>query len=238
MFSRFGIKKTALLQIECNPKKSEKGNDTSDNANEKLIRKPDDEPKKKKEMNLDNVKCFNYGNKGHYVRDCLENESDDEDQFARPMLTVLIKDEGDCFAAGTGGRKNLCMYEIILDSGSQVNCMHPRFLQDLREGYGGFRGLYGTGKEINKIGRRLAGFFDCLAACEDAKARLISLADVEDLYQVTYTPKEGYIVHMNDRDLVFKRRNKLYVAGFSDWIDQEEYKESYAAICIRMTVDE
>ena len=53
---------------------------------------------------------------------------------------------------------------------------------------------------------------------------------------MTYIPQEAYIVHMNDKDLVFKRRNKLYVADFLDWINQD-FEESYAAICM-MTVAE
>lgn len=80
----------------------------------------------------------------------------------------------------------------------------------------------------------LPGFYDCLT-CEDAKASVLSLTDVEDIYyNITYIPRKAYIMHMNDRDLVFNRQNKLYVADFSgDWINQE-VEESYALICMIM----
>jgi hypothetical protein len=41
---------------------------------------------------------------------------------------------------------------------------------------------------------------------------------------------------MNCRYLVFKRRNKLYLVDFSDWIN-EDFEESYAVIFM-MTVAE
>jgi hypothetical protein len=145
-------------------KNHQKGN----KANKKLAKDRDDgeekntkkseEDKKKTERNLDNVECFNCGNKGHFARDCPENEDKEDEE---PMVGMTMKDDGDCFQTGLGNR-NFYMYEILLDSGSQeVNCVHPRFLSELRGGTGGFRGLSGKRMTVNKIGK-LAGFFDCL----------------------------------------------------------------------------
>jgi hypothetical protein len=44
------------------------------------------------------------------------NKSDDDDDA---LAGIMLKEDGDCFMAGTGC--NLHMYEILLDSGSQVN---------------------------------------------------------------------------------------------------------------------
>ena len=47
---------------------------------------------------------------------------------------------------------------------------------------------------------------------------MLSFAEVEDIYPISYIPQIGFIVHLLNRDLHFKRRGKLYVA---DWL---EYK--------------
>ena len=49
-------------------------------------------------------------------------------------------------------------------------------------------------------------------ASEKTQANVLSFADVEDLYDITYVQKQAFIVHMGDRDLVFNKRDKLYVA--------------------------
>jgi hypothetical protein len=61
------------------------------------------------------------------------------------------------------------------------------------------------------------GILDCffsIYASEKMKANFLSFADVEDLYDITHVQKQAFIVHMGDKDLVFSRREKLYVA---DW---------------------
>ena len=82
---------------------------------------------------------------------------------------------------------------------------------DIREGNGVFKGLSGDKTKHRKVGI-LVGFFDCLSS-KKMQASILSLVDVEDLYPVSYT------VHLPDRDLIFKRRGKLYHGGFSDWIN-------------------
>jgi hypothetical protein len=49
-------------------------------------------------------------------------------------------------------------------------------------------------------------------ASADTKANVLSFAAVEALYDITYIRKEAFVVHMPDRDLVFQKRNNLYVA--------------------------
>ena len=44
----------------------------------------------------------------------------------------------------------------------------------------------------------------------------MSQDDVENRYNVTYVKGVSYTVHMGTRDLVFLRRNKLYVVDISD----------------------
>jgi hypothetical protein len=53
-------------------------------------------------------------------------------------------------------------------------------------------------------------------ASEDTKANVLSFADVEDLYDVTYVRGENFVVHLPSRDLEFVRHGKLYVADFAN----------------------
>jgi hypothetical protein len=54
--------------------------------------------------------------------------------------------------------------------------------------------------------------FFLVYASEKMKADVLSFTDVEDLYNITYIQKRAFIVHMGDRNIVFNRREKLYVA--------------------------
>jgi hypothetical protein len=97
--------------------------------------------------------------------------------------------------------------------------VHPKFLVNVHDGNGGFNGLSGETTSITKIGT-LHGFFTCFVS-NDTVASVLSLADIEDMYRVTYEPCVSYTVHMNDRDLVFEQRGKLYIGDFTDWINEE-----------------
>jgi hypothetical protein len=61
----------------------------------------------------------------------------------------------------------------------------------------------------------LEGFFEVYAS-DEAKANVLSFAAVEDMYEVTYSRGEGFTVHMPERDIVFRRKDNLYVV---DWAE-------------------
>ncbi len=61
----------------------------------------------------------------------------------------------------------------------------------------------------------LPDFFEVYTSAE-TKANVLSFAEVEDRYRITYVPKEAFIVHLEDRDITFQRRGKLYVAKWED----------------------
>jgi hypothetical protein len=65
------------------------------------------------------------------------------------------------------------------------------------------------------------------------------MADVEGMYRITYVQGESITVHIDYRDIVFSRREMMYVADFSDWLadDQQRVKQLYTGLSL-MTVSE
>jgi hypothetical protein len=74
-----------------------------------------------------------------------------------------------------------------------------------------------NGVSKNKCVRFLDSFFE-VQACDSSLANILSMADIEDMYELTYIQGHSIAVHMDDRDLVFERREKTYIMDFSKWI--------------------
>ena len=47
------------------------------------------------------------------------------------------------------------------------------------------------------------------------RANVLSFSAVEDMYEISYVRGEAFVVHMDGRDLVFRRRDRLYVAEWT-----------------------
>jgi hypothetical protein len=114
---------------------------------------------------------------------------------------------------------SLAWYEVLLDNQADISVVHPRLLRDVRRQKSYVSGLSGT-TTLPYVGY-LDGYFDCKGS-HDVMASVLCMADVEELYDITYIQGESYTVHMHGgRDLVFHRRDKLYIADMSEW-DQGE----------------
>ncbi len=57
----------------------------------------------------------------------------------------------------------------------------------------------------------LPEFFQVYAS-DEIWVNILSFANVEDLYEINYMQKQAFVVHMKDKDLVFNRHEKLFVA--------------------------
>jgi hypothetical protein len=106
-------------------------------------------------------------------------------------------------------------YEVCLDSGSQVNIVNSKLLNILRTSNKAFKSMNGR-SETSCIGY-LQGFYDC-QVCDNCPTSVLSQADVEHLYPVMYVQGESYTIHMDDREAVFVRRDKMYLADCPDWL--------------------
>jgi hypothetical protein len=97
-----------------------------------------------------------------------------------------------------------------------ISIIHPRLLQQIKasEVEVKVNGVGGPQLVVNKTGY-LPNFFEVYAS-EETKANVLSFAEVEDKYRITYIPQEAFIVHLEERDVVFSRRGKLYVAKWED----------------------
>lgn len=55
------------------------------------------------------------------------------------------------------------------------------------------------------------------------------MADVEDLYDITYNQGESITVHMDDQDLVFHREGKMYVGDMSECVAHTQQRSEHSA---------
>jgi len=58
--------------------------------------------------------------------------------------------------------------------------------------------------------------FYTVISCDDCAANVLSLASIEDLYDVTYEMKVKFTVRLPHRDLVFYRKKNMFIADMSD----------------------
>jgi hypothetical protein len=61
----------------------------------------------------------------------------------------------------------------------------------------------------------LQEFFEVYTSA-DTKANVLSFLEVEEKYKIIYIPKEAFIVHLEDRDIAFQWRGKIYVVKWDD----------------------
>jgi hypothetical protein len=50
----------------------------------------------------------------------------------------------------------------------------------------------------------------------DTKANMLCFANVEDAYEITYIPRESFIRHLPNQDVVYSRQGKLFVADLAE----------------------
>jgi hypothetical protein len=56
----------------------------------------------------------------------------------------------------------------------------------------------------------------------DTHTNILSFAEVEDMFPITYVPRETFTVHLSQRDAAFICKEKMYIAGW------EEIRSAYA----------
>jgi hypothetical protein len=163
-------------------------------------------------------KCFSCGG-DHYINQCPEfleiKKIKEEEKPAAVTWDVMTFVTYLVNAIGATGFKPT---EVLLDNQANISIMRPDLLSAFKEAK--------TEVKINGVGgvqlsTRETGYLpDFFRVCtsSNTKANILSFAKVEDLYEITYQPQESFTVHLPDRDIVFHRRDKLYVTGFSETV--------------------
>jgi hypothetical protein len=106
-------------------------------------------------------------------------------------------------------------HEVLLDNQADRSIVHPKLLNNLRPADAVVTGITGDSIPVTEAGD-LYGFFECLAS-DKTGVSVLSFAEVEAKYEITYKRKRCFIVHLPGRDLVFRRKRNMYVANMSDW---------------------
>ena len=201
--------------------------------------KDGDAGKKTKEQKyakrLAKMKCFNCGKKGHIAKACpgLQEDGSSEGEEEPPLAGMTL--QGSCCEARESSKLHK-WYKVCLDSGSQVNILDPRLLTNVITEEKSYRSMNGSAT-TSQTGY-LDGFFNCQASA-DCPVNILSMSDVEDICPMTWVQGESITVHMDEQDLVFTKRDKMWVADFSDWVvqDEDRVSEVRESLCL-LTVQE
>jgi hypothetical protein len=194
---------------------------------EKGAKTPDSEGQEKK--NRSQLECWYCKEKGHFSSRCPKRKADREKQgqgFANAtwqeefcMFCTTSESQEYVVNNAVNVTQQLRKTEVLLNNQADISIVHPMLLENERpaEREIKVKGVGGVQMKVNKVGD-LPNFFKVYASAE-SKANVLSFADVEDLYDITYVRQQAFVVHMRDRVLVFSRREKLYIVDIFD----EEY---------------
>jgi len=108
-------------------------------------------------------------------------------------------------------------HELVLDNGADVSIMRPDLLRNIMP--------VDRAIKINGVGGHRftvdeTGFLDpffTVYASPHTNANILSFAQVEDMYPITYEPQSGFTVHLPHVDVKFKRKDGMYVADWSEY---------------------
>jgi hypothetical protein len=192
---------------------------------------------KRTPKDLSHIECFRCKDPGHYLssKDCPLHPSKQKTESgavnstwqeyeASIYATVRIEEEEleeHTVTNAVHVTQGLLPTEVLLDNQANISILHPMLLSNVKKANKKIRvkGVGGTQLIVDLVGH-LDGFFEVYAS-EHTKANVLSFADVEDLYDITYTRGDSFVVHMlDDKHVEFKHRDKLYVA---DWVEGRTY---------------
>jgi hypothetical protein len=185
-------------------------------------KKQDEKTSGKKDMS--EVECFNCGIMGHYANACPHRmekkkraESDDEDDERLGHVTWADASTFSTYQVNAVSETRFARTEVVLDNAADVSVVHPSLLRNIVEAE---REVKINGVGGHQFTVRKTGFLDPffpVYASEHTKANILSFAQVEDKYPITFKQQDSFTVHLPHVDVVFKRREGMYVADWTDY---------------------
>jgi hypothetical protein len=128
------------------------------------------------------------------------------------MQERTLEDHGSVYMT-----QGLSKTEVLLDNQANISIINLCLLKNVRQAKHRVRvkGVGGTQLIVDQVGD-LDGFFEVYAS-EHMRANILSFADIEDKYIVTYKEKEAFTVQLScGKTIDFTHRNKLYIADWQD----------------------
>ena len=106
---------------------------------------------------------------------------------------------------------------IILDSGSNVSIVHPKFLKNIRKAKSPISvvGINGDQFTVDTVGD-LEGVITCYAS-DIPPVSILSLKEINDASSLSFDPGFGFIAAFQDFNIMFKIVDGHFVANFGEW---------------------
>ncbi len=213
-----GLASTFAMKLDLPEKpKPDKSKRNKEKEQEKAKTAESEKPKR----DPSKVKCFACGQRGHYANKCPNEEGVSDDIEPEIKRTFAAWDETSTFVTyqvfdAAQEQEQLTIQHVLLDNGADISVFHLDLLRDVQKNTVTIKvnGLGGRQLLLTDEGY-LPDFFTVYAS-ENTAVNVLSLADVEDVYPITYNPRTSFIVHLPDRDIVFTKRGKHYIADCTD----------------------
>jgi hypothetical protein len=173
------------------------------------------------------IKCFNCEG-DHYVSNCPELIALKKAKEEGRITVVTWEGSTFCtYQVNVVGVERFGLTKVLLDNQADISIMKPNLLRMIEPAEKPIKvnGVGGVQLVVNETGY-LQDFFRVYATA-NTKANVLCFADVEDLYEITYEQGTSFTVHLPDREIIFKRRNKLYVADFQEYYGNLLATKSY-----------
>jgi hypothetical protein len=216
-----GIASTFVtIEEEARGKRTRGRNKNGGPKNEPKTDKPDEEARKPKD--LSHIECHRCHEMGHYANKCPQKKEQQDamanatwqEEQANMFHTIQANESIDevTVDAVVNVTQGLSPTEVLLNMAADISIIHPMLLRDIHSADKKIRvkGVGGMQLIVDKKGT-LEGFFPVYAS-EATKANVLSFGAVEEAYDITYLRREAFVVHTAEKDIVFRRRDKLYVA--------------------------